>query len=164
MSGKRAYCKNTVPGTHPGKKWDAQTRAEVLSDYLLNPKLCGNICAVAQKHGVPESTIRGWLKNKSAKSQYEQAMDAAARDIALTATAAARNTVEYMRKVSESEERMDAAGAKSVAQWADVLSRIGSAGRREDPEGREDTGGGVIQLGERPEEEPQVQEVLVDGS
>ena len=160
---ERKYCKNTVAGSHPGQKWDAQTRAGVLADYLTDPKLCGNICAVARKHGVPESTIRGWLRAKGTQDKYQKAMEDAARDIALTATAAARNTVEYMRKVTEDEERMDAMPGKVTAQWAQVLAGIGAAGRPKDAPDREDAGGGVIALGERPKEPQEQAAVVLDG-
>ena len=68
---QRRYCKNKTPGTRRGRKWDEKTRTGVLMDMITS----NNICAVARKWGVPESTIRTWQAEelKKPESVFEQA-------------------------------------------------------------------------------------------
>lgn len=63
MTKKRAYCKNTVQGSQRGRKYPPKLRAEVVMAMVAS----NNICAVARRYKVPESTIRSWLAEEAAK-------------------------------------------------------------------------------------------------
>ena len=64
--GKRMQ--NTVKGKQRGKPYPPRVKAAVVADMLLNP----NWHEVAQKHGVPESTLRGWGKGMAGLSAAER--------------------------------------------------------------------------------------------
>ena len=96
---KRRYCKNKTPGTRRGRKWDEETRTGVLMDMISS----NNICAVARKWGVPESTIRTWQAEelKKPESVFEQARREYARQVAAAAASAALDHIGYIsRRVS----------------------------------------------------------------
>jgi transposase-like protein len=100
---ERRYCKNKTPGSHPGQKWDKETKVGVLMDYMYDPKVMGNICAVAKKYGVPESTIRTWLtkellRKDEKKGVYARAYEEAAREIVYRAAEGARMAVTHMQQ------------------------------------------------------------------
>ncbi len=103
MGAKRRYCKNKTPGTRRGRKWDEQTRTGVLMDMISS----NNICAVARKWGVPESTIRMWIADELAKpeGEFEKARREAARQIAAAAAAAALGQVGYLARRVEANAR-----------------------------------------------------------
>ena len=63
MTKKRAYCKNTVQGSQRGRKYPPKLRAEVVMAMVAS----NNVCAVARRYKVPESTIRSWLAEEAAK-------------------------------------------------------------------------------------------------
>ena len=83
MGKERRYCKNKTKGSRRGRKWDEATRTGVLMDMIA----ANNICAVARKWGVPESTIRTWISEEMEKPEgvYEQARREAARQVAAAA-------------------------------------------------------------------------------
>ena len=96
---QRRYCKNKTPGTRRGRKWDEETRTGVLMDMITS----NNICAVARKWGVPESTIRTWQAEelKKPESVFEQARREYARQVAAAAASAALDHLGYIsRRVS----------------------------------------------------------------
>lgn len=75
MTKKRAYCKNTVQGSQRGRKYPPKLRAEVVMAMVAS----NNICAVARRYKVPESTIRSWLAEEAAKGDaFAEARQAAA--------------------------------------------------------------------------------------
>lgn len=96
---QRRYCKNKTKGTRRGRKWDEETRTGVLMDMITS----NNICAVARKWGVPESTIRTWQAEelKKPESVFEQARRDYARQVAAAAASAALDHIGYIsRRVS----------------------------------------------------------------
>lgn len=105
MGKERRYCKNKTKGSHPGRKWDEKTRTGVLMDMIAS----NNICAVARKWGVPESTIRTWIAKEMEKpagtSIYEQARREAARQVAAAAAAGALQQVGYLARRVEANAR-----------------------------------------------------------
>lgn len=105
MGKERRYCKNKTKGSHPGRKWDEKTRTGVLMDMIAS----NNICAVARKWGVPESTIRTWIAKEMEKpagaSIYEQARREAARQVAAAAAASALQQVGYLARRIEANAR-----------------------------------------------------------
>lgn len=94
MAGRK-YCKNTVKGKQPGKKYPAALRAEVVMAMLRS----NSICAVARKYQIPESTIRSWMaKEAEAGDVFAQERRKAAREIAVRAALGATAQVGYLQK------------------------------------------------------------------
>ena len=91
---ERRYCKNKTPGSHPGQKWDQATRTGVLMDMIRT----GNICEVARKWGVPESTIRTWIAKETKKpgGLYEKARREYAQQLAAKAAGDALEALGYL--------------------------------------------------------------------
>ena len=129
---KRKYCRNTVSGSRKGSKWPEEVKTAAICDMLTS----NNICAVARRHGVPESTLRTWLtaaRKKSAdekKSLFDAAREAELRALNHNAAAAARNSVEFIRRRLEANEADAAiyAGAKARLDEADGIG-TGEAGQ-----------------------------------
>ena len=103
MGKERRYCKNKTKGSRRGRKWDEATRTGVLMDMIA----ANNICAVARKWGVPESTIRTWISEEMEKPEgvYEQARREAARQVAAAAANAALKQVGYLARRVEANAR-----------------------------------------------------------
>lgn len=107
MAGRRAYCKNTVPGSRKGQKWPEQTRTAALCDLLVG----NNICAVARRYGVPESTLRSWLAaarkagREGERNLFEAARAEQLRAVGHLAAAGARASVEYAQRRLEASAR-----------------------------------------------------------
>lgn len=103
MGKERRYCKNKTKGSRRGRKWDEATRTGVLMDMIA----ANNICAVARKWGVPESTIRTWISEEMEKPEgiYEQARREAARQVAAAAADAALKQVGYLARRVEANAR-----------------------------------------------------------
>jgi hypothetical protein len=101
MTKKRAYCKNTVQGSQRGRKYPPKLRAEVVMAMVAS----NNVCAVARRYKVPESTIRSWLAEEAAKGDaFAEARQAAAREIAVRASIGAKEQVAYLQgRVAESQ-------------------------------------------------------------
>ena len=101
MTKKRAYCKNTVAGSQRGRKYPPKLRAEVVMAMVAS----NNICAVARRYKVPESTIRSWLAEEAARGDaFAEARQAAAREIAVRASIGAKEQVAYLQgRVAESQ-------------------------------------------------------------
>lgn len=91
---ERRYCKNKTQGSHPGQKWDQATRTGVLMDMIRT----GNICEVARKWGVPESTIRTWIAKETKKpgGLYEKARREYAQQLAAKAAGDALEALGYL--------------------------------------------------------------------
>ena len=104
---KRKYRKNTVAGSRKGSKWPEEVKTAALADLLVG----NNLCAVARRHGVPESTLRSWLAaaRKKEPGQIQSLFDDARRDalraLNHNAAAGARVSVEYIRRRLESSQR-----------------------------------------------------------
>lgn len=94
MAKERRFCKNKTQGSRRGRKWDEQTRTGVLMDMITS----NNICSVARKWGVPESTIRTWQAEELQKpeSVFEQARREYARQVAAAAAGAALEHIGYI--------------------------------------------------------------------
>ena len=92
--GERKYCKNKTKGSQRGRKWDESTRSGVLMDMIAST----NICAVARRWGVPESTIRTWIAEEEKKpgGVYAQARREAARQVAAKAACVALRHMEFL--------------------------------------------------------------------
>lgn len=103
MGKERRYCKNKTKGSRRGRKWDEATRTGVLMDMIAS----NNICAVARKWGVPESTIRTWIADEMARPEgvFEQARRDAARQIAAAAADAALKQVGYLARRVDTNAR-----------------------------------------------------------
>ena len=103
MGKERRYCKNKTKGSRRGRKWDEATRTGVLMDMIA----ANNICAVARKWGVPESTIRTWISEEMEKPEgvYERARREAARQVAAAAANAALKQVGYLARRVEANAR-----------------------------------------------------------
>ncbi len=126
---KRVYRKNKTKGSRKGSKWPEHIKTAALCDLLTG----NNICAVAKKYGVPESTLRTWL-NKAEKagpdgkkSIFAEAREEAVRALQHDAAAGARASVRYIRRRLEANDtdcaiyagaqaRLDAADGISVAE------------------------------------------------
>lgn len=125
VAKERKYCKNTVKGSRKGSKWPEEIKTAAICDLLVS----NNICAVARRYGVPESTLRTWLtaaRKKSAdekKSLFDAAREAELRALNHNAAAAARNSVEFIRRRLEANEADAAiyAGAKARLDEADGI-------------------------------------------
>lgn len=107
MAGKRVYRKNTVPGSRKGQKWPEHTRTAALCDLLVG----NNICAVARRYGVPESTLRSWMAaarkagSEGEMSLFEAARAEQLRAVGHLAAAGARASVEYAQRRLEASAR-----------------------------------------------------------
>lgn len=94
------YRDNTVKGSRRGKKWPEEIKTAAMCDLLIN----NNLSEVARRYNVPESTLRTWeaqarrKKPGEKKSLFEQARANELRALARRASAAANNSVEYMRR------------------------------------------------------------------
>ena len=104
MTKKRAYCKNTVQGSQRGRKYPPKLRAEVVMAMVAS----NNVCAVARRYKVSESTIRSWLAEEAAKGDaFAEARQAAAREIAVRASIGAKEQVAYLQgRVAESQRKL----------------------------------------------------------
>lgn len=122
---KRVYRKNTVKGSRKGSKWPEQVKTAALCDLLVN----NNICAVARRYGVPESTLRSWMRTvQKMEPDARRALFAAAREDAIRAlqhdaAASARASIAYIRRRLEANDRDSTiyAGAIAMLDAADGI-------------------------------------------
>ena len=125
----RRYCKNTVPGRQGrGKKYPAKVRADVVMAMIGS----NSICAVAQKYGVPESTIRSWMAEEAKKPDgaFAKARAEAAREIAARAALGARAQVGYLQqRVAENQRAADIRAKLEQRLDEDARSRRYMVGR-----------------------------------
>lgn len=132
---KRIYRKNTVKGSRKGQKWPEQTRTAALCDLLVG----NNICAVARRYGVPESTLRSWMTAArkagpdGEKSLFEQARAEQLRAVGHLAAAGARASVEYMQRRLEINAR-DVTIYEQAQRLLDEADGIGTADREDHPQ------------------------------
>jgi transposase-like protein len=163
---ERRYCKNKTPGSHPGQKWDKETKAGALMDYMYDPNVMGNICAVARRYNVPESTIRTWinkdlLRKDGQKGVYAQAYEEATREVVYRAAEGARLAVAHMQKQLGSGKISEI----DLPRYATVLTNIATkvpetrartaAALAEAKQQGERNEGGVVMLAEVMEPEAQ---------
>lgn len=119
------YHDNTVKGTRRGKKWPEDVRTAVMCDLLVH----NNLTDVARRYNVPESTLRSWLRAAERKSpgeqktMFEQARENALRAVAHKASAAAQNSVEYIRRRLE-RNATDAEIYEACRQRLDELDEL----------------------------------------
>jgi DNA-binding transcriptional MerR regulator len=122
---ERRYCKNKTPGSHPGQKWDKETKAGALMDYMYDPNVMGNICAVARRYNVPESTIRTWinkelLRKDEQKGVFAKAYEEATREVVYRAAEGARLAVTQMQQQLSCGETDEI----DLPRYATVLTNI----------------------------------------
>lgn len=109
------YRDNTVKGTRRGSKWPEEVRVACMCDLLID----NNLSHVAQRHGVPESTLRTWEKQARKKSPaekkslFEQAREQELRELGRKASAAANESVQQILDRLERNEK-DA----QIYRWA----------------------------------------------
>ena len=119
------YRDNTVKGTRRGKKWPEEIRVAAMCDLLI----CNNLSDVARRYNVPESTLRTWEKQArrkkpdEQKSLFEKARENELRALARRASAAANNSIEYMRRRLEANDS-DAEIAAWCRQRLDELDGL----------------------------------------
>lgn len=109
------YRDNTVKGTRRGSKWPEAVKTACMCDLLTD----NNLSVVARRHGVPESTLRTWERQarrktpEEQKSLFEAAREQELRELNRKASAAANNSVDYVRRRLERNDR-DA----EIYEWA----------------------------------------------
>lgn len=123
MSGR--FVRNTIAGKRRGSKHPPEVKMACLSEMLVK----NNLHAIAQKHGVPESTLRTWwneFRNQGVAGQAEVLADAqrqAANAIAYDAAAGARLAVEMMNlrleRADRNAERAEEIDAALLAEELD---------------------------------------------
>ena len=126
---KRIRRKNTVAGTRRGSKWPPEVKLACMADLLLTD----NLTEVAQRRGVPESTLRTWkaqAQKEGRASVWSQARQEAAREIAMRASQGARLNVEYLLRRMEAAQRAEQAMEEIRAQ----LRELGPQEDNEDAE------------------------------
>lgn len=122
---KRVYRKNKTKGSRPGSKWPEEVRTGAMCDLLVS----NNICAVARKYGVPESTLRTWMTAAKKKTDAEkkdlfaQERERQLRALGHMAAAGARNTVQYIVGRLEENDR-EAAIFYGLKQQLDEDDRL----------------------------------------
>ena len=110
MGTRAQFVKNTVSGKRRGSKWPPQVQVACLSEMVIK----NNLHAIAQKHGVPESTLRGWWNKLLAQGVAQQAevvreaQKEAVREIAFDATMAAKRNMGLIATRLEQAERNEA--------------------------------------------------------
>ena len=144
---KRRYCKNKTQGTRRGRKWDEETRTGVLMDMITS----NNICAVARKWGVPESTIRTWQAEelKKPESVFEQARREYARQVAAAAACAALDHIGYIsRRISANRTNAEIYANLKRRLQEDARARnwdnVGQNLRTEDDKAAADSCGALV--------------------
>jgi DNA-binding transcriptional MerR regulator len=128
-------------------------------DYMYDPATMGNICAVAKKWGVPESTIRTWinkelLRKDEQKGVFAKAYEEATREIVYRAAEGARLAVTRMQRQMNAEQTDEI----DLARYATVLTNIATkvpearaktaAALAEAQQQEEKSEGGVVLLAE----------------
>lgn len=107
MEKKRRFCRNQTQGSRRGQKWPESIRTAAMCDLLVS----NNICAVARKYGVPESTLRTWMTRaermdgNGRTSLFAQARQNELRKLNHLAAQGAAASVEYIRRRLEVNDR-----------------------------------------------------------
>lgn len=88
---KKGFVKNTVKGKQRGKPYSEGMKTTCLAELLVH-----DIHYVAQKHKIPESTLRGWVKKAKEENPDEWAVArrAAIKSISTMAAAGAHMAVQ----------------------------------------------------------------------
>lgn len=100
---KKGFVKNTVAGTRRGSKYPEHIKRECLYALIYEP----NICKIAKRYNVPESTIRSW-KNKApdeVKKELISGRDSELRNLNYKATFGARMTGDLLQRKLEAGAR-----------------------------------------------------------
>ena len=81
---KKGFVKNTVKGKQQGKAYPEAMKTLCLMELLTN-----DIHAVAQRHRIPESTLRNWMKKEQEKTgdAWASAREEAIRGVSALAAA-----------------------------------------------------------------------------
>ena len=112
--GKKKFIPNTVKGGRKGSKYSETVQTAALFELMTNT----NIHQVARKYGVPESTLRGWLKRAKeapdgGESVWQKARAEEVRKITVRAAQDAALTLDLMRR------RLDT-GARNLARVEEI--------------------------------------------
>lgn len=88
---KKGFVKNTVKGKQRGKPYSEGMKTTCLAELLTQ-----DIHKVAKKHGIPESTLRGWIKKAKEENgdEWAAARRAAIQSISTLAAAGAHMAVQ----------------------------------------------------------------------
>ena len=102
----KKYIPNTVPGSRRGAKYPETVRTAALMELLCDT----NIHAVAKRYGVPESTLRGWLKKEQESPDGQESI--------------------WTRARREEIKRITARAAQDASRTLDLMRRRVETGRR----------------------------------
>lgn len=102
----KKYIPNTVTGSRRGSKYPETIKTAALLELMCD----ANIHAVAKRYGVPESTLRGWLKKEreapdGSESIWTRARQEEIRRITSKAAQDAARTLDLMRQRVENGRR-----------------------------------------------------------
>lgn len=97
----KGFVQNTVKGKQQGKAYPEAMKTTCLLELLTN-----DIHFVAQKHSIPESTLRNWQKKAQEKSgdAWAQARAEAIRSVSTMAAAGAHKAVQQAVEALEINE------------------------------------------------------------
>lgn len=124
--GKGKRRPNTVKGTRRGSKWPPEVKTACMAALLI----ADNLSSVAQKYGVPESTLRSWkteAEKEGRDSVWARAREDAVRQIAYRAAEGARLNVEYLCRRIEAGDRAE----QAKEQMLERLRQLGPYQREE---------------------------------
>lgn len=102
----KKYIPNTVPGSRRGAKYPESVKTAALMELLCD----ANIHAVAKRYGVPESTLRGWLKKEQEAPEGTESI--------------------WVRARREAIKRITARAAQDASRTLDLMRRRVETGRR----------------------------------
>lgn len=102
----KKYIPNTVPGSRRGAKYPESVKTAALMELLCD----ANIHAVAKRYGVPESTLRGWLKKEQEAPDGQESI--------------------WTRARREEIKRITARAAQDASRTLDLMRRRVETGRR----------------------------------
>ena len=102
----KKYIPNTVPGRRRGAKYPESVKTAALMELLCD----ANIHAVAKRYGVPESTLRGWLKKEQEAPEGTESV--------------------WVRARREEIKRITARAAQDASRTLDLMRRRVENGRR----------------------------------
>lgn len=101
---KKGFVKNTVKGKQRGKPYNEGMKTTCLAELLVH-----DIHYVAQKHKIPESTLRGWVKKAKEENPDEWAVARRAAIQSVSTMAAAGAHMAVQQAVEALDKNEDAA-------------------------------------------------------
>lgn len=98
---KKGFVKNTVKGKQRGKPYSEGMKTTCLAELLTQ-----DIHKVAKKHGIPESTLRSWIKKAKEENpdEWAAARSAAIQSVSTLAAAGAHMAVQQTVNALERNE------------------------------------------------------------